>query len=55
MDFSERLKHQANRLENIMSAIENGSLKVSDIDEKIVDNLEAKFTEYEEILNKSNE
>jgi hypothetical protein len=49
-DFSERLKQQADRLENIMSALKDGKLKASDVDMNDIYELEANISKYEEIL-----
>ena len=49
-EFSERLKQQAARLENIMAAIENGKLKASDVDVTLIDELGSYVSKYEEIL-----
>jgi NADP-dependent 3-hydroxy acid dehydrogenase YdfG len=52
MIIADKLKEQADRLKNIMNAIENGSLNANDIDVKDIEKLETIVSDYEQILKK---
>lgn len=50
MTIADRLKEQANRLKNIMDAIESGSLKASNINPEDIEKLGTFVSDYEQIL-----
>lgn len=50
MEIEDKLKEQAERLKNIMNAIEIGDSKASDVDIKDIEKLETIVSDYEQIL-----
>lgn len=49
-EIANKLNSQADRLKNIMTSIENGKIKVEDVDLELIENLGTIVSKYEELL-----